>query len=81
MRMASMAGNLGHQIRTPQLQHHKLEEEDVVVMYSDGIKDRFDEEDYPQIRYQGAETIARAVVDRFSKPHDDATCLALRISR
>ena len=80
-RLVSMAGNLGHQIRTPQLQHHQLTDEDVVVMYSDGIKDRFDQEDYPQLRYQSAETIARTVVDRFGKAHDDATCLAMRISR
>jgi anti-sigma regulatory factor (Ser/Thr protein kinase)/serine/threonine protein phosphatase PrpC len=78
-RMVSMAGNLGHQIRTPQVQQHRLTDEDVVVMYSDGVKDRFDQEDYPQLRYQSAETIARTIVDRFGKAHDDATCLALRI--
>jgi anti-sigma regulatory factor (Ser/Thr protein kinase)/serine/threonine protein phosphatase PrpC len=78
-RLISMAGNLGHQIRSPRVQHHQLGEEDVAVMYSDGIKDRFDQEDYPQLRYQGAETIARTVVQRFGKPHDDATCIALRI--
>jgi hypothetical protein len=48
-------------------------------MYSDGIRDRFNQEDYPQLRYQSAATIAQTVVDRFGKPHDDATCLALRI--
>lgn len=78
-RLISMAGNLGHQIRSPQVQHHRLGEEDVAVMYSDGIKDRFELEEYPQLRYQSAETIARTVVERFGKPHDDATCVALRI--
>jgi anti-sigma regulatory factor (Ser/Thr protein kinase)/serine/threonine protein phosphatase PrpC len=78
-RMVSMAGHLGHQIRTPQVQRHRLTDEDVVVMYSDGVKDRFDQNDYPQLRYQSAETIARTIVDRFGKAHDDATCLALRI--
>jgi anti-sigma regulatory factor (Ser/Thr protein kinase) len=78
VRMVSTAGNLGHQIRSPQVQTHTLTEDDVIVMYSDGIKDRFDLEDYPQLRYQKADTIARNIVDRFSKPHDDAICLVLR---
>jgi len=77
-RLISTAGNLGQQIRSPQLQQHALTEEDVVLLYSDGIKDRFELEDYPQLRYQGAETIARTVVERFGKHHDDATCVAVR---
>jgi anti-sigma regulatory factor (Ser/Thr protein kinase)/serine/threonine protein phosphatase PrpC len=78
LRMVSTAGSLGHQIRSPKVQTHILTEGDVIVMYSDGIKDRFDLEDYPQLRYQNADTIARNIVDRFSKSHDDAICLVLR---
>jgi serine/threonine protein phosphatase PrpC len=80
-RLVSMAGNLGQQIRTPQLQQHRLTKEDVVVMYSDGIKDRFEQEEYPQLLYQSASTISRTVVERFGKAHDDATCVALRIQQ
>lgn len=80
-RLISVAGNLGHQIRTPQLQRHRLDREDVVVMYSDGIKDRFGLEDYPQLLYQSAPTIAETVVNRFGKLHDDATCLTMRFQR
>lgn len=79
VRLLSMAGNLGHQIRSPKEQQHTLSDEDVVLIYSDGIKDRFELEDYPQMRYQSADTITRTVVERFGKPHDDATCVALRI--
>lgn len=78
LRLVSTAGSLGHQIRSPQVQTHVLTEDDVIVMYTDGIKDRFDLEDYPQLRYQNADTVARNIVDRFGKPHDDATCLVLR---
>ena len=80
-RLISTAGNLGQQIRSPQLQQHALTADDVVVLYSDGIKDRFELEDYPQLRYQGAATIARTVVERFGKHHDDATCVVVRSRR
>lgn len=79
LRLLSMAGNLGHQIRSPRQEQHTLAREDVVVMYSDGISDRFDLQDYPQILYQSADTICRTVVERFGKNHDDATCIALRM--
>ena len=78
LRLVSTAGSLGHQIRSPQVQTHTLTDDDVIVMYSDGIKDRFDLEDYPQLPYQSADTIARTVVERFGKAHDDAVCLVLR---
>ena len=80
LRLVSSAGSLGHQIRSPQEQTHVLAEGDVLVMYSDGIKDRFDREDYPQLPHQSAEVVARTVVERFGKPHDDATCLVARRS-
>jgi serine/threonine protein phosphatase PrpC len=78
LRLISSAGSLGHQIRSPQLQTHTLADQDVVVMYSDGIKDRFDQEDYPRMIHHDADTIARTIVDRFGKSHDDAVCLVLR---
>ncbi len=80
-RLLSMAGNLGHQIRSPREEQHTLTPEDVVVIYSDGIKDRFEQEDYPQMLYQSADTVARTMVERFGKPHDDATCVTLRFPR
>jgi anti-sigma regulatory factor (Ser/Thr protein kinase) len=79
MRLPSMAGHLGQQIRAPQVQQHILSPGDVAIMYSDGVKDRFEPEEYPQIRYQSAQRIARTLVERFGKPHDDATCIALRL--
>ena len=78
LRLVSAAGNLGHQIRSPQLQTHSLEPDDVIVMYSDGVKDRFDLEDYPQLLHQSPGIVARTIVDRFGKSHDDACCLVLR---
>ena len=40
-RLHSTAGTLGHQVRTPQKCDLRLREGDVLVLYSDGVKERF----------------------------------------
>ena len=77
-RLPSTAGTLGGQIRSPSEHRRVIAAGDGVVMYTDGIKDRFELADYPQMRYQSATTVARAIVDRFGKNHDDAGCIVLR---
>ena len=69
-RLMSAPGTLGHQLRTPQEHRLHLEAGDVLVLYTDGIKERFELTDYPQLRYQSARTVARTIVERFGKPHD-----------
>jgi len=51
----------------------------LVTFYTDGVSDRFDASDYPGLRYDRATVVARTIVDRFGKAHDDATCIALRV--
>ena len=77
-RLPSTAGTLGGQIRSPNEHRRAIAPGDVIVMYTDGVKDRFELTDYPQMRYQSAATVARAIVDRFGKNHDDAGCIVLR---
>lgn len=80
-RLSSAAGTLGHQIRTPQEHRMQLGKANVLVLYTDGIKERFELEDYPQLRYQSASVIAETIVDRFGKSHDDASCIVFRHKR
>ena len=54
---------------------------DIVLLYTDGVKDRFQLQDYPQLLHHTAELIARTVIQRFGKDHDDASCIALRYER
>ena len=81
MRLASTAGTLGHQIRTPTEQHAHLTDAGVMVLHTDGIRERFELEDYPQLRYESAATIARTIVERFGKLYDDAGCVVARFAR
>jgi serine phosphatase RsbU (regulator of sigma subunit) len=77
-RLIPAAGIIGGSMRTPREQQMTLQPGDAVVMYSDGVRDRFELGDYPQLPGQDAETIARTLIQRFGKDHDDAACIALR---
>ncbi len=80
-RMVSTDGIIGVRYRTPAVQAAALDASAIIVLYTDGVSDRFDVEQYPQIHYHSASAIAHAVVDRFGKSYDDATCLAMRHGR
>jgi serine/threonine protein phosphatase PrpC len=58
----------------------QLEPGDLVVLYTDGVSDRFTAEDYPSVLHHSAEEVARNIVQRFGKGHDDAACIAVRFN-
>jgi negative regulator of sigma-B (phosphoserine phosphatase) len=77
-RLVSVDGIVGGTMRTAREQQMRLSPRDIVVMYSDGVRDHFELSEYPQLLLGNAETIARTVIRRFAKEHDDAACIALR---
>ena len=77
-RLVSLDGVLGQNMRTPRPQTLQLEDGDLVLLYTDGIKDRFTSEDYPGVFRCAPEEVVRAIVERFGKGYDDAGCIALR---
>jgi negative regulator of sigma-B (phosphoserine phosphatase) len=79
-REVTQQGVIGYQIRTPREKMLQLTRGDIVIMHTDGISSQFDVNDYPQILRDDAKTIAKALVKKFGKSDDDATCLALRIN-
>ena len=78
-RLVSQDGVLGQNMRTPHQQSLQLEPGDLVLLYTDGISDRFSAEDYPAMGLHSMEEVSRNVVQRFGKSHDDAACIALRM--
>jgi anti-sigma regulatory factor (Ser/Thr protein kinase) len=78
LRLHATPGVLGSNLRPPRQDRFHLEPGEMLVMYSDGISDRFGTEDYPQIGYQHARTIATNLLARFGKQHDDASCVVVR---
>jgi serine phosphatase RsbU (regulator of sigma subunit) len=77
-RLMSVDGIVGGAMRTPREQRMNLSPQDVVVMYSDGVRDHFEWRDCPQLLLGDAERIARTVIRLFGKDHDDAACIAVR---
>ena len=73
-----MPGIVGGSARSPRVGRLELAASDVVLLYTDGIRDHFELAEYPQLLTHDVVTIARRVVERFGKSHDDAACLAIR---
>lgn len=79
-RVVSQDGIIGYHIRTPQEKCMQLMLDDVLIMHTDGITSYFDENDYPKILRDDAETIAKTLINKFGKNNDDATCIVLRVT-
>lgn len=48
---------------------------DVLILYSDGVKDHFALADDEPLFSESADTIAKHIIDSFSRPLDDVSCL------
>jgi len=77
-RMVSRDGTVGCHMPTARETHLQLEAGDLLLMTTDGVKERFSVEDYPGLFGDSAAVVACQVVQRFGKEHDDATCIAVR---
>jgi len=77
-RLVSQDGVLGHNMRTPRPQTLQLEAGDLIVLYTDGVRDRFTSDDYPGVFHHAPKEVARTIVERFGKDYDDAACIAVR---
>jgi serine phosphatase RsbU (regulator of sigma subunit) len=80
-RLVSREGIVGGRMRTPQERRVGLSDGDLVLLYTDGVSDRFGVNDYPGMLADEPASVAALVVDRFGKHHDDATCIAFRYQR
>lgn len=77
-RLVSRDGVVGQNMRTPLLQSLELEPGDMIVLTTDGVSDRFTAVEYPSIPGGAPKDVARIVVDRFGKNHDDCACIVIR---
>lgn len=78
-RLAATPGTVGAQVKSPRVETAQLNPEDVLIIHTDGISDRTDFDDYPQIRYQGVEAVADRLVSQYGKRHDDATVVVCKL--
>ncbi|RLB95509.1 MAG: stage II sporulation protein E (SpoIIE) [Deltaproteobacteria bacterium] len=76
--LVSFPGIVGEATRTLRPKATGLDDGDVLALYSDGVKYHFGVKDYPLILKHDAGTIARNLIEKFGKDHDDASCIVLR---
>jgi anti-sigma regulatory factor (Ser/Thr protein kinase) len=69
-------GTLGAQYREPAERSGRLGG-NALVMYSDGVSDRFEPDDDLAIVRSDPGAAARTIVDRFGKDYDDASCVVI----
>ena len=77
-RFVSGDGIVGYMMTTPREQNLKLFAGDLLVMYSDGIKEHFELSEYPGILTGNAKSIAVGLLNQFGKKNDDVSCIALK---
>jgi serine phosphatase RsbU (regulator of sigma subunit) len=77
-RLVSSDGVLGQNMRTPLLQSLKLESGNLIMLYTDGVSDRFTTAEYPGVLRHAPKDVVRIILDRFGKDHDDSACIAVR---
>jgi len=80
-RLISREGVLGYVIRTLREETLTLEEGDVLILYTDGVREHFELEDYPDLLEDSVQTVVENIMTKFGKDEDDAACLALRYER
>jgi negative regulator of sigma-B (phosphoserine phosphatase) len=78
VRFVARDGVVGYMMSTVRQQAVKLLAGDVLVMYSDGIKEHFELSGRPDILSGNAESIATALLEQFWKQNDDASCIVLK---
>ncbi|MBU1041394.1 MAG: SpoIIE family protein phosphatase [Proteobacteria bacterium] len=80
-RVLSRDGIVGYSMSTPREQRFRLRSGDVVLLYSDGIRESFEAHDCPGLLAGSAKEIAERVMRSFRKGDDDASCLVLRYNK
>jgi len=79
-RIIPQDGIIGYMMPTPKVKEVQLRIGDVVMLYSDGVKEHFEIYDHPGLLTGSARDVVCRVMNSFSKKDDDSSCLVLRYS-
>lgn len=77
-RLITREGILGYMIPTPRQAKIRLLPGDILLMTSDGIREHFDPDAYPELFTGSARDIARGLIRDLGKQNDDTSCIVLR---
>ena len=73
-------GTLGQRANRPRVHRHRLSD-DTFVSYTDGVGDRFEQAEYPEIVTDPPGKAAERIVTSFGRDYDDAACAVVRFAR
>ncbi len=74
----SRDGVIGYNMTAPKKQRAQAHAGDILVLTSDGVKERFDPVFYPDLLKGSAKTVATNIMEQLGKGTDDASCIVLR---
>lgn len=74
----SKDGIVGYNITNPKEKKYALSIGDIVILYSDGIKGRFEYNIYDQYKNLSAQEIATNIVANCKRENDDASCIVIK---
>lgn len=80
IRLISRDGIIGYGTVKPNLSEVSLKIGDIVLLYSDGIQNRFRWDDCKDLLSKSAESLASGILNRYQKNDDDASCLAIKVN-
>ena len=80
-RLLSREGILGYMVSSPREHSYRLDNADLLLMHSDGVREHFELFEYPGILKGNATAVAERIVETLGKNNDDASCLAVRFFR
>jgi anti-sigma regulatory factor (Ser/Thr protein kinase)/serine/threonine protein phosphatase PrpC len=76
-----LRGIIGINEPSIRVQEHTWKENWLLVLHSDGLSTHWQWEDFPGLKYESAQKIARNLLHALAKPKDDATVLVARRAR
>jgi len=77
-RLVNQDGVVGYRMPTVRSRTFTLSRGGVFLVYTDGIREHFHEDDYPGMRDDKIQVVADEIMRRFGKGTDDACCCVLR---
>ncbi len=79
LRIISNEGIIGYIIPTPKIKRLQLAADEVLLLYTDGIRDHFERSECPKGLFdEDAKHIVNGIMKHFYKGDDDAGCIAIR---
>ncbi|MBB6461836.1 PP2C family serine/threonine-protein phosphatase [Flammeovirga kamogawensis] len=77
--MLSTDGLLGVRGRTPKITSKKLNNNDVIFMFSDGINGNFNSSEFNNYHLFSSEILAKKIVKNSGSPFDDASMITVKV--